>query len=98
MDFEFNETFYDITTPLTDFGQDSLLTDYCPYIALNYIIGTTAAFGIVFTSTTLLTIACHRRIRKENNIFQFNIVLADFLFDIATMFKCIVFFNNMSVS
>nr|XP_054772877.1 uncharacterized protein LOC129280914 [Lytechinus pictus] len=60
------------------------------YNVLLHIIGITSIIGIIITVITLLTIACHRRVRKKHFIFAFNIVLADLLLNIVIFVDYIV--------
>ncbi|XP_041484868.1 uncharacterized protein LOC121431383 isoform X2 [Lytechinus variegatus] len=72
---------WDLSVDVHDFSHDN---------ALNYMIGITAIVGVVVTSITALTIACHRRIRNKRFIFAFNIILADFLVDTVVSLQYVV--------
>ena len=50
------------------------------YIRLRPVMRVVLVIAAIVTATTLLMIACHRRVRKQHNIFRFNIVFANLLF------------------
>ncbi|XP_041460087.1 uncharacterized protein LOC121411423 isoform X1 [Lytechinus variegatus] len=72
---------YNITSNTSTVVKHTCQPHEFTFNVLNHVAGILAIVGIVVTTITLLTVACHRRFRKKHFIFAFNIVLSDLLLD-----------------